>query len=95
MTFEEARALVQRRLGPTWGDNGEQGVFYVDIIGAEDEHGYLLNFGAEESLVDGDPRYLVADYGIALVDKRTGKLTTPNYLAEQERIDAMTPVQVQ
>ena len=92
ITFKEAREKVQSMEADLWLDKA--GTFYVDTDGYGDGDAWYLNFGAEEWMVDGDLRFLIADADAALVDKKTGDVTITTYLDNAERYDAMRAVSV-
>jgi len=90
LTFAEARATVDAAQRPRW--NPADGVFYVSSLGFETSDVYVVDWGASEAIVDGDPDYLWMDAPLTLVDKRTAEITSAKSLDSFALMDAMTPV---
>jgi hypothetical protein len=70
VTYEEARDIVVREVGPTW----QLGTFCLDdrqIV--ENDEVYVFSVGAREYLVDGDINYAVPG-GVPVVYKADGRL---------------------
>jgi len=68
------------------------GVFYVSSLGFETLDVYVVDWGASEAMVDGDPDFLWMDVPLTLVDKRTAQITVAQSLDSLPLMDAMTPV---
>ncbi len=88
--FEDARAAVEADVRPRWAGPG---ALMVADDGFEDADAFLVVYGAREWLVDEDLSFLLTDPPIPLVSKETGEITWTTYLADADRIDAMTPVE--
>jgi hypothetical protein len=64
----------------------------VSSVGFETLDVYVIDWGASEAIVDGDPDFLWMDASLTLVDKRTADITLAQSLDSFLLMDAMTPV---
>lgn len=92
ITFKDARAKIDLMADTLWKNHG--GTFYVSPDGWGDSTHWLLTYGAEEWLVDEDPRFVLLDEGLVLVRKSDGDVQTTTYLDDPDRYDAMRDVSV-
>ena len=90
LTFAEARTTVDAAERPRW--NPADGVFHVSSLGFETPDVYVVDWGARESVVDGDPDFLWMDAQLTLVDKHTAEITIVKSLDSFPLMDVMTPV---
>ena len=90
LTFAEARATVDAAERPR--GNPADGLFYVSSLGVETPDVYVVDWGASEAIVEGDPDFLWMDAPLTLVDKHTAEITFAQSLDSFPAMDAMTPV---
>lgn len=91
LTFDEARALVESQVGPSWPGPGH---FATAALGYEDDTFFLVVYGAREWLVGQDPGYMAWDTPLLFVRKDTGHVEAlPPISAEGiARMGGMTEV---
>jgi hypothetical protein len=92
LTFDQAREAVRAENEADWENEDYPGTYMVAPYGWEDDQAFLVIEGAQEYLEDGDVEYEIQDAPAVFVDKATGVVFTAEFLAVQDRIQAMTPV---
>lgn len=91
LTFDLARQLVARQVGPTFPRR--LGTFHVAADGYENETHFRLICGAREYLVDGDEDFMIFDPPVILVEKSTGHVLSLRWEADLEPdIQSMRPI---
>lgn len=90
VTFEDARAVVDRALRPSWP--AELGELHVAADGFEDATSWHVIAGAREYLEGGDDGYVLLDWPALLVDKLTGGVERAVVIDNLERLGAMGSV---
>lgn len=88
-SFAQAREIALEYLRATWGGPGTP---WTSQLGLEDDEGYLVQYGAKEFLVDGDPAFQIMESSCLLVDRHVGLVEHQNVNVIFDRIDAMTRV---
>lgn len=91
ITFERARQIALESIGPTWVTD-ECSEYVVAGYGFQDDRAWCLVDGGSRLVFDGDCSCQLIGRGSTLVDKRTGEVTSLNYLEDPERFDAMIQV---
>lgn len=89
-TFDQAREAVHREMSLLVDDPS---ALAVAVVGQEDEHGWLIQWGVIEHVIDGvnvieSPLPRAATF----VDRLTGFVSLTSAEAERERIAAMSRV---
>lgn len=85
MTADEVRQLVAEAVAPTWTGRGEFAIAQV----MQDDAAWAVSFGNREWIEDDDPRFMLLDPPLALVNKSTGVVEFIPYAGNEGRLDAM------
>lgn len=90
ITFDAARTAVEQALAPLW--NADDGTLHISESGLEDDLGFMVEWGAREWLVDGDPRHIVANNVVTFVSRFTGVVTHAPRAEVEQRLAKMRVV---
>ncbi|ALF01216.1 immunity protein [Arthrobacter phage Jawnski] len=91
LTIAQAVEVALVELAKTW--DADDGTLHVEIT-LEDADDFMVNFGAREWIVDGNPAYILMGDVFAFVNKETGQLRRASALddADARKLAIMTSV---